>query len=91
MPTTGVLKSAKRYTVSKAGSLAAETSCPALARPRCRVSLTLTALAPGHKKAVTIAARPCDGEAGREGEGHAEALLVGAQHPRQEAARSKRG
>ncbi|MDA0163298.1 hypothetical protein OM076_23690 [Solirubrobacter ginsenosidimutans] len=53
--TAGTLKAAKRYTVSKAGSLAAEASCPALARSSCRVSLKLTATLPGAKKAVTIA------------------------------------
>jgi hypothetical protein len=55
VPTTGVLKAAKQYKISKAGSLAAETSCPALARPSCRVSLKLAATLPGHKKTATIA------------------------------------
>ena len=52
---TAVLKAAKHYTVSKQGSLAAETSCPALARSSCRVSLKLAATLPGHKKPITIA------------------------------------
>jgi hypothetical protein len=51
----GVLKAAKRYTVSKAGRLAAETSCPALASSNCSVSLKLTATLPGRKRAATIA------------------------------------
>jgi hypothetical protein len=55
VPATGVLQAAKRYTVSKAGRLAAETSCPALALSNCRVSLKLTATLPGRKRAATIA------------------------------------
>jgi hypothetical protein len=55
VPAKGVLKAAKRYTVSKAGSLAAQTSCPAKALSSCRVSLKLTATLARHAKAVTIA------------------------------------
>jgi hypothetical protein len=55
VPATGVLKAAKRYTVSRAGSLSAQASCPAKALSSCRVSLKLTATLAGHGKAVTIA------------------------------------
>jgi hypothetical protein len=55
VPAKGVLKAAKRYTVSRAGSLGAQTSCPAKALSSCRVSLKLTATLASHGKAVTIA------------------------------------
>ena len=59
-----MLKTAKRYTVSKAGALAAETSCPALAPASCHVSLKLTATLPGRKKAATIASATATVKAG---------------------------
>ncbi|HEY6889329.1 MAG TPA: hypothetical protein VI300_16155, partial [Solirubrobacter sp.] len=55
VPAKGVLKAAKRYTVSKAGSLGAQASCPAKALSSCRVRLKLTATLARHGKAVTIA------------------------------------
>ncbi len=51
----GVLKVAKRYSVSRAGSLKVDVSCPAAAPASCRLSLKLAARLPGRKRSATIA------------------------------------
>ncbi len=51
----GVLKVPKHYSVSRAGSLKVDVSCPAAAPASCRLSLKLAARLPGRKKSATIA------------------------------------